>query len=352
MFVFNTETVPLHDETTLDVSGLALSLGQDVIADFDVGQDKQNLRDVAGVTDMRDPDLEVTQQGADTVVKIDNSSILLEDVVATDLTIANFLTDRRVVMEYGEVTINGDFVTVDLETDFENPVVLTFINGIAQDGVIDTRIRNVESDSFEIRLQSVDDQAALLEKMVDFVVVEAGVYQLENGAVIEAGLVSTDKVYQSTLREGFESVELRADFNGDAPASFTSVNTVNGGDFVTARADDITADSFELALAEAEANTDGHVVEDIAFLAIEQGAVGDFTTDTLFVNSDRLALEADVDLIQISELRGADTAVIRHDTATGEIFVQEGTTFDHETGHASDGISMLDLRSMKASCSA
>ena len=159
--------------------------------------------------------------------------------------------------------------------------MLAFVDGVAQPGIITTRLRNVENDSFEIRLQASDgDDPYLTQERVYYVVVEAATHVLGDGAVLEAGLVSTDKVQQSTLREGLERMDLTADFGGDVPAVFSTLNTYNGGDFTTTRVTNATLGGFDVAMAELEANTDGHVLEEIASLAISTGTFGDLTVDT------------------------------------------------------------------------
>ena len=269
VFLFNTEEVRLDDGTVVDATPAPLGFGRDVITDFELGADKIDLRKVAGVSSFVDEDLRVSDTEGGALIEIGESSILLEGVDAGDLTQGDFLFDQRVVMEYGSLSVGGDFITVDLDTSFKNPVVLAFVDGVAQPGIITTRLRNLENDSFQIRLQASDGHDPdLAQERVDYVVVEAGTHVLGNGAVLEAGLVSTDKVQQSTLREGLEKVDLTADFGGDAPAVFSTLNTYNGRDFTTTRVTNATGDGFDVAMAELEANTDGHVLEDIAFLAI------------------------------------------------------------------------------------
>ncbi|MDB2407190.1 hypothetical protein N9W17_01485 [Jannaschia sp.] len=166
---------------------------------------------------------------------------------------------------------------------------------------------------------------------VDFVVVEAGVHQLTNGATIEAGLVTASRVQQSTLREGFESVSLEGDFSGEVNA------------FATARIDTLNENGFRIAIAEQEPKTDGHQAEDIGFLVVQGGEFGDFRTDQFEFNQNRTAVELDVDLAQIVDVRRGDSAVVRHDTDTGEVFVREDKTEDTELAHNADLVSLIDF---------
>ena len=136
---------------------------------------------------------------------------------------------------------------------------------------------------------------------------------------------------------------LSADFSGQAPAVFSTVNTVSGEQFVTARASDVTANGFGIAMAEFEANTDGHRAEDIAFLAISTGTFDGLTIANQLLDSNRSFSDLDVDLAHISQANGLDPAVVRRDADTFELFVQEDTSLNAETNHMNDQVSLLDL---------
>ena len=196
VFIFTTEEVLLDGGTARGATDSKLGFGQDVITDFEIGVDKIDLRKVAGITNVFDEDLKISDVEGGAFIEIGEGDILLDGVLAAELSHRDFLFDQSVVVEYGSIEVDQEFVTVDLEADFENPVVLAFVDGIAQQGIITTRIQNVDSDSFEIRIQASDDfDAVLAPETVDFMVVEAGVHTLENGAVLEAGIVTADQVH-------------------------------------------------------------------------------------------------------------------------------------------------------------
>ena len=117
----------------------------------------------------------------------------------SDLTVE--VTDA-VVGEYGTVNVDHDFKTVRLDRRYTNPVVVAFVSTNNGSDFVETRMRNVQEDRFDIRLQEpnyLDGSHAV--ETVSYMVVERGRHVLANGAVIEAGTVDTDALFYSRKKE-------------------------------------------------------------------------------------------------------------------------------------------------------
>ena len=249
---------------------------------------------------------------------------------------------KEIVGEYGSFTATDSYQTITLEHDFENPAVIAYIASDNASTFVETRIRNVDGNSFEIVLQ---EQAGAdgfhADETVNYMVVEAGRHELTNGAVIEAGTIDTDAVYMTRFEGGFAEVDFAGDLSGSNTAVFASTNTVNGSHMVTTRVDDVDANGFEIAMAESESRTDGHAVETIAWVAIENGDFFDFRTGQFELDEDAISLEEAVDFAQITEMGGKNTAIVRQDLSDNTIRIQEDTSHDGETDHPTDEVSFL-----------
>ena len=137
-------------------------------------------------------------------------------------------------------------------------------------------------------------------------------------------------------------VSFQGAVSGNDTAVFASVNSNNGSDLVTVRVNNITEGGFQLAMAEEEKNIDGHTVERVGFVAIQNGDFGEFVTGHHAVSHQPLAVPA-VDFAQITQINGADTAVVRRDHINETLYIQEDQSRDSETSHAFDRVSVLNF---------
>ncbi len=149
--------------------------------------------------------------------------------------------------EYGSVSVNHTWQDVALSLDYISPVVIisdpTYKGG---DPTV-VRLKNIDSDSFQIKLQEPKyKDGRHVNETISYVVMEEGTWELSDGTTIEAGVLNTNKL--ST--QGGETVALDDAFGSDASvAVLTQTQTYNGGDWVTSRTDSIieggvTADQF------------------------------------------------------------------------------------------------------------
>ena len=182
---------------------------------------------------------------------------------------------------YDSITVNPggttDFRTVRLPRSFENPVVIakplestsTRSNSVnvATEKRGHTRIRNVQSNSFEIRVEEwSNQQSGHPAANVSYIVAEAGTTALDGGTKIDAGT--------TTLKEGpIKSVAFNQTLSG-TPIAFTQPQTFNDPDAVSTRNQKIDSDGLEVFIQEDEASgTDGnaHGEEKVGYIAIEAG---------------------------------------------------------------------------------
>ena len=146
--------------------------------------------------------------------------------------------------------------------EFQNPVVIVGPPTRNGGDPCVVRVRNVTSNSFEVRIQEwlYLDQLHTVEN-VSYMVVEAGEYMMPDGTIWQAGTHALD----NTLK--WKGVTFRESFL-DKPLVFQTGQTFNGGDTVAIRMKDVTLEGFIAALQEEERKNDGHVPETIGYLAM------------------------------------------------------------------------------------
>jgi hypothetical protein len=162
---------------------------------------------------------------------------------------------------------DGDWTPVDAPSGFAEPVVLAGPPSFndADPGVV--RLNNVDDLGFELRFQEWDyrqrlgDATHALES-IPYLVLEPGRHVMSDGSIWEVGtfLLGGTNSWQSV---GFTKL-----FD-NAPYLFLTVQTANDPEAVTVRARSVGQSGFQAALFEEEALMNGHGVETIGYLAIE-----------------------------------------------------------------------------------
>lgn len=275
----------------------------------------------------------------------------VETLRFADQTVAvNGAQTLRTIGEWGQVELSGaganDFVTVQLDRVFVNPVVVATVATANEADIVTTRIQNVGAASFEIRLQETSDLDGVraAPETVNYLVVEAGRHELDNGLAFEAGTIDTDRVVQSTL---IQTPVATVDFDGKLTNAsvFVAANSANGADWVTARVHGVDADGFAVALQEEEAKTNGHGTETVGWIAFAAGPSDDFVTGSATTDETPVALAGDIDLATIQTINGNDPIVARlaSDPVTSLLSVQEDRSANNETGHTDETIALLNF---------
>lgn len=254
--------------------------------------------------------------------------------------------------ETGTVSMNHKSTTITLAHTYDNPVVIAFVATENGAQPVNARVSEVSGNTLTMRLQEPEylDGRHVFET-VNYIVVEAGVWTLEDGTIFEAGHLNTDTL----SGQGFETVEFQSDFD-ESPLVFSQVQTYNGPDFVTTRQRDTSEDGFQVTLQEEEALNGGqHNTETIGWLALEAGSgtSGDLSwwagqvsgvnhTNTELPPTD--GFDGDINAIaMLSSFAGSDTAWVRGDDDVGgfEFSVEEEKSRDSEVLHLPELVDVL-----------
>ena len=238
---------------------------------------------------------------------------------------------------------------VQLQKSFKDPVV---IGGPATSndeaaGVV--QIRNVNSNSFEIRIQNWDNSPSeRLGELVSYVVVEAGKHDLPDGRRLVAGNgYLSDKFRRIGFGEHFKT----------PPVVLGQVISERGDTAVKTRIEGVNTGSFGTLLQKGEAHDEAHPFERFSFLAIDSS--GDNATDMLASSIQKVAHDARQ--IQVFNQMGAAPVVLAHTqtrndddpgtlrmrTSAGgklSLYYQEEKSADAEVEHHDEQLGYLMLR--------
>ncbi len=236
-------------------------------------------------------------------------------VTNNDTSSSNNWYDDESWIEVGNVTVGSSWKTVTLSKTFSDPVVIVgppTINGV-QPCVI--RVRNVQSNSFEIRVQEWEYLDGYhTNENVSYMVLEAGSHSLPDGSIWQIGKFDIS----GTL--SWKNVNFASAF-ASTPVVFQTMQTFNGSQTAVMREKSVTGDSFSAAIEEEEQFNDGHVTETVGYLAVEQSAPSGTTVMTMECNH---------------EFKSA--------SSIGKEFrLEEETSKDSETYHTYEQLGILSL---------
>ncbi len=254
-------------------------------------------------------------------------------------------------MEIGEVDIDHNWTLVVLGKSFVDPVVVATPASLNNAAPAVVRIRNIKSDSFEIRLQEWDylDGIHPLET-IGYVVMESGSYSLADGTRLEANYFQTDGtgIFQPVLFEhSFQ----------EAPVVIASVSSFNENDAVTGRLRTIDTEGFEYRLHEQEAGDGSHAEEMIAYIAWQpsSGNLNGFSYEVNrtnnVINNEFFTIDfqtvftsAPVFLCDMQTSNDEETANLRwrnKSSASLEVRVDEEISLDSEVDHANETVGYI-----------
>ena len=261
-----------------------------------------------------------------------------------------------VIGETGKLNaVDERWVTVTLNHTYVDPVVIAGTSSRLGGSPGNVRVRNVTSNSFEMQF---DHWEYLPEnhrlEMIDYLVVEAGEYTLSDGSVLVAG-------NNHTQRHIWQTYDLGSTFlaNGADPVVLSQIVTTNDPISATTRIRYVDQTGFDLRIKEEEAQHQGHGVETVAYVAIQQaiGTTGDLTFEVdvtpqvvrhidynlSFTTS---FAETPAFFSRMQTQQGGETAVMRYKTLDGNgatIFVQEEKSLDNEVKHAVEVVGYLAI---------
>jgi len=218
----------------------------------------------------------------------------------------------------GTVDVDDQWVSVSLPTSFTDPVVIAGPHSNNGGDASVVRVRNVTSDSFEIRVQEWEykdgDHAV---ETISYLVIEAGTHVTDSGVLIEAGTFTA-----AGGNEERTAAELSAGFT-TAPYLFATSQTEDDSRAIAVRVDNLDASGFEVILDEQELFQDGHGDEQIGYLAL-----GDTPADTA---------------TQANLLTTADVATDWVEVAGVELKMQEERSWDYENSHNPERLNVMSL---------
>lgn len=180
---------------------------------------------------------------------------------------SHFSTGLITIGEVGQVvrdqTTGGDWYTVNLNNTYSDPVVV--MRGLSYNGSDPThlRVRNVTSTSFEWQMEEWDYcDGPHTTETCPYMVIESGVYTLEDGTIIQAGLDSSTHTWTSiTFSQAFSST----------PCLITGVASQNDAAACITRSRSLSSTGFQIKVQEEEAGG-AHGKEQVAWIAIEPGS--------------------------------------------------------------------------------
>ncbi|WP_052055847.1 calcium-binding protein [Myxosarcina sp. GI1] len=286
---------------------------------------------------------------------LEGEGVITGEALATDVV-------PQVFGETGGIEFTGNSLTVELMNSYDNPVV--FLQPMFADSreSVAMRLNNITGNSFEVRLQQPDYLASAgnlptFEGEIDYFVMEAGTWQLENGTLLEVGTTSSKGLVEKGV--GFDAVDFSAEF-ATTPMILSQVQTENDPDFVRTRQRNSSTNGFEVAL-EAEEIKRGmaHDTETVGWLAMETGwgQWGDFTYyanrtedavthDTYAVEFDGLFAGQPQFTANISTYDGSDAAGLYCDRISSvgvELQVLEEQSLDSEIHHTTEIVDFLAI---------
>ncbi len=263
----------------------------------------------------------------------------------------------RVIGETGIVSqFDHDSQTILFDRNYDNPVIFTqplSYNGI-QPAIV--RIEDIKSDRFTASIQEPRNlDGKHMKESFSYIVLEQGIWQLEDDTVLEVGTVNTDLLAPN----GWENIEFTHDF-ADNPLTFSSVQTDNDRDFVRTRQRNTSTNGFQIAMEEEEAfNNSGHGEETVGWLAISAGSgswsqnnylagtTGDKVTHNWHsIDFGNNFSRSPVVLSSIATYNESDSSGLRYGKLNNDrvdLKIQEDRTRDGEIKHTTEAVNFFAL---------
>lgn len=263
--------------------------------------------------------------------------------------------DVVTVMEAGRTSVtqanSTQWHTVNFTGTLQNAVVKMFAEDVTGDPFT-IRVRNITGTGFEFQLDEYDyqDGSTALETL-SWIAVSEGTHTLANGINIEAGFTTATNETSTaiTFNSGFTS-----------PVVFSQVSSDNELSAVATRHSNVTGTGFSVQMQEEEANANTHATEDIGWIVMEAGGsaatgmlvstTGDNVTDaTTTINFGGAFGSTPIFIADMQTTDGGDTAgtagAANLTTTQADIFIDEETSNDAETGHTTENVGYVALNS-------
>jgi serine protease AprX len=268
----------------------------------------------------------------------------------------NIVSPAKAIGEFDRITANSNIQTIRLDRTYNNPVIfISPLSSNESDPAV-ARITDVKSDRFSVFLQEPNYANGIHgNEQFSYVVLEAGRWQLNNGALLEVGKIDTNAMTNAS----WANVNFQNNF-ANTPVTFSQVQTDNESDLVYTRQKDASAGGFQLAMQEEEAlMRSGHARETIGWMALSEGSgswgghnyqagkTGDRVTDEWYdLNFGRSFAKNPQLLANIGTFNGFNSAGLRYQnlsTNKVEIAIEEEKSLDAETDHTNESIDFFAI---------
>jgi hypothetical protein len=270
--------------------------------------------------------------------------------VKLDLDTSNIVEPSTITI--GEIGTISNFnhlsQTIQFNHTYINPVV--FASPLSRNGADPSivRITDIQSDSFTAYLQEAEyKDGRHTTESFNYIVLEAGTWQLADGTILEVGTLDTN----ATTVSGWETIDFSGNFQ-DTPVILSQVQTKNGGQFVRTRQKQSNSNDFQLSLEEEEAlKYSGHATETVGWLAIESGAgtwdgfdyQASHTGDEVTHKWHNLSLEENFSntpylFASLASYDGGDPSGLRYrnNNSQLQIMIEEDQSLDSEVNHTTE----------------
>ena len=179
-------------------------------------------------------------------------------------------------LEAGTVNTDENWATVNLQNTYTSPVVITSYYEANNFLPVSTRVRNVTTTSFEVRLQN-HNESDLSSDEISYFVVDEGTWEI-NGVKLEAHKYDTSTVGYSGNWQ-YDTQTFSHTFAVD-PVVYHQAMTYNDANWITTYVSDInsqnsppTVSGIRIALNGAEAMT-SHSTETIGWIGVDRNITG------------------------------------------------------------------------------
>lgn len=250
--------------------------------------------------------------------------------------------------------LNDRWITVDFLKEYDDPVVVAGPVSRRGGDAVNVRIRNVTATSFDIHIDEWEYRDGRHgRETVDYMVVEAGEYELEDGTKIMAGnrYNQTNRWTTNSLSDAFAG--------GPTPILLAQTITENDPTSVTTRLRYVSGTEFQVRLQEEQSLGRGiHGRETVSWIAIQEnvGQIGTVNFEAArefrvthrahsfdFQNSYQTPPAF---LAAMQTTNGGDTATVRYTSLTSagaSIFLEEERSLDNETFHGAETVGYVAI---------
>jgi hypothetical protein len=338
--------------STQDMSATVESqdyIGSQGTISFAAGQKSQTITvDIVGDTKV--------ESDKDFCIVLDNASnALIEDSEAI-VTIKNDDLPEVAIGEVGKASANSGVVTIKLQNQYQNPVV--FAQPLSRNGgdPAIVRVSNIQSDSFNVFIQEpTTNDGRHISENFSYIVMEAGTWELNNGAIVQVGKIDSD----ANVNSNWKNITFDESFS-NTPVVFSQVQTNNSKTFVRTREQQLSNNGFSIAMEKQESLVNSpYTSETLGYFAMSSGkgnwnghtyqaynTADEVSSKWYNVNFGQQFIEAPQIFANISSYDDADSAGLRYRSLSNssvQLIVEEDRSTDTEITHTTEKVSFMAI---------